>query len=102
MMPIDRCQDRRCDPAVHPSNASKSGRFDVASTLHKRLAMKRRRSPSRTIPDHASRRIEDASLDSYGVIGEIARGGMSTIYLGEDRATGERVAIKALDAYYVG
>ncbi|HEX3764998.1 MAG TPA: serine/threonine-protein kinase [Kofleriaceae bacterium] len=64
--------------------------------------MKRRRQTSRTIPDHASRRIEDAGLDAYGVIGEIARGGMSTIYLGEDRATGERVAIKALDAFHVG
>lgn len=64
--------------------------------------MKRRRQTSRTIPDHASRRIEDASLEAYGVIGEIARGGMSTIYLGEDRATGERVAIKALDSYHVG
>ena len=64
--------------------------------------MKRRRQTNRTIPDHASRRIEDAGLEAYGVIGEIARGGMSTIYLGEDRATGERVAIKALDAFHVG
>jgi len=64
--------------------------------------VKRRRQTSRTIPDHASRRIEDAGLEAYGVIGEIARGGMSTIYLGEDRATGERVAIKALDALHVG
>ncbi len=64
--------------------------------------MNRRRQTSRTIPDHASRRIEDAGLEAYGVIGEIARGGMSTIYLGEDRATGERVAIKALDAFHVG
>jgi serine/threonine-protein kinase len=64
--------------------------------------MTRRRQTNRTIPDHVSRRIEDAGLESYGVIAEIARGGMSTIYLGEDRATGERVAIKALDAYYVG
>jgi serine/threonine-protein kinase len=64
--------------------------------------MERRRRISRTIPDHASRCIEDAGLEAYGVISEIARGGMSTIYLGEDRATGERVAIKALDAFYVG
>jgi len=61
--------------------------------------VKRKRQSSHTIPDHASRRIEDARLESYGVIGEIARGGMSTIYLGEHRATGERVAIKALDAF---
>lgn len=64
--------------------------------------MPRRRSISRTIPDHASRCIKQSSLEAYGVIGEIARGGMSTIYLGEDRATGERVAIKALDSFYVG
>jgi serine/threonine-protein kinase len=64
--------------------------------------MTRRRQTNRTIPDGVSRRIEDAGLESYGVIAEIARGGMSTIYLGLDRATGERVAIKALDAYYVG
>ncbi|HMG57620.1 MAG TPA: serine/threonine-protein kinase [Kofleriaceae bacterium] len=63
--------------------------------------MSRRRQTTRTIPDHANRCIEDAALESYGVLAEIARGGMSTIYLGEDRATGERVAIKALDAYYV-
>jgi serine/threonine protein kinase len=63
--------------------------------------MTRRRQTSRTIPDHASRGIEDAGIEAYGVIAEIARGGMSTIYLGEDRATGERVAIKALDAFHV-
>jgi eukaryotic-like serine/threonine-protein kinase len=62
----------------------------------------RRRRTSRTIPDHATRSIEGARLDAYGVIGEIARGGMSTVYLGEDLATGERVAIKALDALHVG
>jgi serine/threonine-protein kinase len=62
----------------------------------------RRRQTSRTIPDHASRQIDEAGLDGYGVIAEIARGGMSTVYLGEVRATGERVAIKALDAFYVG
>jgi eukaryotic-like serine/threonine-protein kinase len=64
--------------------------------------MPRRRPISRTIPDHASRCIKHASIEAYGVIGEIARGGMSTIYLGEDRVTGERVAIKALDSFYVG
>jgi serine/threonine protein kinase len=62
----------------------------------------RRRQTSRTIPDHATRHIDGARLDTYGVIAEIARGGMSTVYLGEDLATGERVAIKALDAFHVG
>jgi serine/threonine-protein kinase len=56
----------------------------------------------RTIPDHVTRRIDDARLDAYGVVSEIARGGTSTVYLGEHLATGERVAIKALDAFYVG
>ncbi|HET9626083.1 MAG TPA: serine/threonine-protein kinase [Kofleriaceae bacterium] len=46
--------------------------------------------------------VEGDELDAYGVLSTIARGGMSTVYLGEHRATGERVAIKALDAYYVG
>jgi serine/threonine protein kinase len=64
--------------------------------------VKRRRQTSRTISDHASRQIDEAGFDAYGVITEIARGGMSTVYLGEDRTTGERVAIKALDAFYVG
>jgi serine/threonine protein kinase len=63
--------------------------------------MNRRRQTSRTIPDHATRCIGDSGLEGYGVIAEIARGGMSTIYLGENRATGERVAIKALDAFHV-
>lgn len=64
--------------------------------------MQRRRFTTRTIPDHADTRLPSAELDAYGVLGEIARGGMSTIYLGEHRATGERVAIKALDAFYLG
>jgi serine/threonine-protein kinase len=63
--------------------------------------MTRRRQTSRTIPDHAERDIERTGLEAYGVLAEIARGGMSTIYLGEDRETGERVAIKALDAFHV-
>lgn len=57
---------------------------------------------TRTIPDHASRRIDDQRLDRYGVVDKIAHGGTATVYLGEDRATGERVAIKALDPFYVG
>lgn len=64
--------------------------------------MTRRRQTSRTIPDHATRRIDGARLDAYGVIAEIARGGMSTVYLGEHLATGARVAIKALDTFHVG
>ncbi len=58
--------------------------------------MMRRRQTNRTIPDHATRRIDEAGLEGYGVIAELARGGTSTVYLGEDLATGERVAIKAL------
>lgn len=66
------------------------------------LAVTRRRRTSRTIPDHAAKHIDGARLDGYGVIAEIARGGMSTVYLGQDLATGERVAIKALDTFHVG
>jgi serine/threonine-protein kinase len=62
----------------------------------------RRRQTNRTIPAHATRRIDEAELEAYGVIGEIAHGGTSTIYLAEDLASRERVAIKALDAYFVG
>jgi len=62
----------------------------------------RRRQTNRTIPDHASRRIEEHQLDAYGVISEIAHGGTSTVYLGEQLATGRRVAIKALDPSFVG
>ena len=61
-----------------------------------------RRQLMRTIPAHATGQLDDTALEPYGVISELARGGMSTVYLGEDRATGERVAIKALDAFYVG
>lgn len=63
--------------------------------------MTRQRQTSRTIPDRASRRIEDAGLDGYGVIAEIARGGTSTVFLGEHLTTGDRVAIKALHPAYV-
>jgi eukaryotic-like serine/threonine-protein kinase len=60
------------------------------------IAVTRRRQTNRTIPDHAPRRIDEAGLDGYAVLTEIARGGTSTVYLGEHRASGERVAIKAL------
>jgi serine/threonine-protein kinase len=59
-------------------------------------AVMRKRSFHPTIPDHATRRIDQARLHAYGVIAEIARGGTATVYLGEDLSTGERVAIKAL------
>lgn len=64
--------------------------------------MTRRPQTNRTIPDHASRRIDEDRLDAYGVISEIAHGGTSTVYLGEQLATGRRVAIKALDPSFVG
>lgn len=64
--------------------------------------MSRRRRTHRTIPDHATARIDEHDLEVYGVIAEIARGGTSTVYLGQDLVTGERVAIKALDSFYVG
>lgn len=88
--------------AARAAGPSESADVRLASPLQCATPMKRRRPISRTIPDHARRCIDGASLEAYGVIGEIARGGMSTIYLGEDLATGERVAIKALDAFYVG
>jgi serine/threonine-protein kinase len=75
--------------------------YRVASALHVMAVVTRRRRNSRTIPEHASPRLVD-DLEAYGVISEIARGGTSTVYLGRDLATGERVAIKALDAFYVG
>jgi serine/threonine-protein kinase len=62
----------------------------------------RRRRISRTIPDGAIHRIDEAGLEAYGVIAEIARGGTSTVYLGHHRTTGERVAIKALNPFYLG
>jgi serine/threonine protein kinase len=75
---------------------------DVASALQCHSGVNRRRQLNRTILDHATTRIDEAQLDAYGVISELARGGTSTVYLGEVLATGERVAIKALDAFYVG
>jgi serine/threonine-protein kinase len=72
----------------------------------------RRRQTQRTLPDHPARRIDERGriprslheprFDAYGVLSEVARGGTSTVYLGEDRKTGERVAIKALDPFHVG
>ena len=53
------------------------------------------------MPDHSSRWIDEAALDGYGVLGEIARGGTATVYLGEHLTTGERVAIKALHPAYL-
>jgi len=88
--------------AAAAGNPSKFVAHRVASALQQSSNVTRRRPSSLTIPDHASRRIDQACLDTYGVIAEIARGGMSTVYLGEDLETGERVAIKALDAVYVG
>ncbi len=64
--------------------------------------MNRRGLSHRTIPDHAAQRIDDARLDAYDVIKKLAHGGTSTVYLAEDRQTGERVAIKTLDPFYVG
>jgi eukaryotic-like serine/threonine-protein kinase len=60
------------------------------------IAVTRHRQTHPTIPDHAPRRIDEAGVDGYSVLAEIARGGTSTVYLGEHRASGERVAIKAL------
>lgn len=56
----------------------------------------------RLILDEIEAPVDPSGLDAYGVVSTIAHGGMSTVYLGEHRSTGERVAIKALDAYYVG
>lgn len=75
--------------------------WELASPLHGKASVERRRRPVSTIPDYAARCILDAGLTGYALLGELARGGMSTIYLGEDRATGERVAIKALNPFHV-
>jgi serine/threonine protein kinase len=74
----------------------------VASRLQHEQDVTRRRQTNSTIPNHATKRIDAARLDAYGVIAEIARGGMSTVFLGKDLATGQRVAIKALDAFHLG
>jgi serine/threonine-protein kinase len=55
-------------------------------------------SPCARALDH----IGDTGIPGYRVRWILAHGGMSTVYLGEDRATGEQVAIKVLDAFYVG
>lgn len=72
----------------------------MASPLQARGFVTRQRQTNRTIPDGAPRRI-DQSIESYSVLAEIARGGTSTVYLGEHRTTGERVAIKALKPVFV-
>jgi serine/threonine-protein kinase len=74
----------------------------VAPALHEYRGVTRQRGFCRTIPDRASTRIDETGLDVYAVVAELARGGTSTVYLGQHLATGERVAIKALDAFYVG
>jgi eukaryotic-like serine/threonine-protein kinase len=61
-----------------------------------------RRHQHSTIPDDTIDDLEEAQHQTYGVISEIARGGMSTVYLARHRATGERVAIKALDTFHAG
>jgi len=88
--------------AARRANRKEFATSRVASSLQCRLTVPRRRQTNRTIPDHATKRIDEARLEHYGVLGEIAHGGTSTVYLGEHRITGERVAIKALDAFYVG
>jgi serine/threonine-protein kinase len=42
----------------------------------------------------------EGQLGGYDVVGKIARGGMGGVYLATDRTTGERVALKLLDARY--
>lgn len=88
--------------AVGATNRNESEASGVASALQCPAGVNRRRQLNRTIPDHANKRIDEARLDAYGVIAELAHGGTSTVYLGQVLATGERVAIKALDAFYVG
>ncbi|HEY0192624.1 MAG TPA: serine/threonine-protein kinase [Kofleriaceae bacterium] len=68
--------------------------------------MTRRRQTHDTIPVGLIARLGELAasdrIERYRVVAELARGGMSTVYLGEDTQTGARVAIKALDTYYVG
>jgi len=64
-----------------------------------------RQQAHRTISDPAIGPLDaarDAPFDAYHVISAVAHGGTSTVYLGEHRATGARVAIKMLDALYAG
>jgi serine/threonine-protein kinase len=56
----------------------------------------------RTNPDHATWEIDAGRIGAYRVISAISHGGTSSVYLGEHRVTGERVAIKMLDAFYAG
>ncbi len=93
----------------------------MALALHEAIGVTRRRQTHDTIPARLIARLGDVAtgdtlgplgsmgpserreqLETYRVVSELAHGGMSTVYLGEDQVTGERVAIKALDAYYVG
>lgn len=88
---------------ARPSNKpSEFADLYVASALQKDPCVTRQRGFCRTIPDRASTRLDEAGLEGYAVVAELARGGTSTVYLGRHLATGERVAIKALDAFYLG
>jgi len=62
----------------------------------------RQRGDSGTLPDRASTRSGATWLDGYGMVAPLARGGTSTVYVGHHLVTGERVAIKALDPFYLG
>ena len=64
--------------------------------------MTRRVWSCRTIPDHASRTLGPDGVAGYRLLSELAHGGTATVYLAEHCATGQRVAIKALDASFVG
>ncbi len=72
-------------PTVHATEA-----FDKSGDI---IAMPRTRT------ERAVSMLQDR-LGGYEVVGKLARGGMGGVYLAKDRETGERVALKLLDARY--
>ncbi|HET7499844.1 MAG TPA: serine/threonine-protein kinase [Kofleriaceae bacterium] len=86
--------DRRCGHA--------DSRISHGIAAARLCRVTRRRDLARTIPANAALRLDGAELAGHAVISRIARGGTSTVYLAEQVATGERVAIKALDPFFVG
>jgi serine/threonine protein kinase len=53
-----------------------------------------------TVPFEAKQQQATSQLGDYRVIGPLSRGGTAAVYLGEHVVTGERFAIKLLDAYH--
>ena len=76
-------------------------RFGVALAVHCELSVITEPLAAQIIELPLPRPDRRASrLDHYEVVAPIAKGGMGGVYLGTDRRTGERVAIKLLDPRY--